>query len=58
MAKNNRGKTLLSLPAHGRGQCPNCKRTGVKLLYEVKVDDKTVKICKVCKALPVEKLAI
>lgn len=53
MAKNNRGKTLRSLPNRGRGQCPNCKRTGVKLMYEIKVDDKTIKVCK---NIPAEKL--
>lgn len=56
MAKNNRGKGLKSLVNAGRGQCPSCQRTGVKLLYEVKVAEKTIKACKVCKSVPAEKL--
>ncbi len=57
MAKNHRGKGLNSLPSHGRGECPVCKRTGVKLLYEVKAADKTVKVCKVCKGVAADKLS-
>mgnify|MGYP001223011999 CR=1 FL=1 len=57
MAKNHRGKGLNSLPNHGRGECPVCKRTGVKLLHEVKVADKTVKVCKVCKNTAASKLS-
>jgi len=49
MAKNHRGKTIRILPNHGRGECPFCKRTGVKLTFEVKAADKTIKVCKVCK---------
>jgi hypothetical protein len=56
MAKNNRGKTLRSLPFHARGICPHCQRTGVKLMYEVKAGEKTIKVCKVCKSTPAEKL--
>ncbi|MCB5250693.1 MAG: hypothetical protein RBS16_07285 [Candidatus Cloacimonadales bacterium] len=48
MAKNNRGKGLKSLVNKGRGVCPNCNREGVKIVFETKVDDKTVKLCKVC----------
>ncbi|HOD18532.1 MAG TPA: hypothetical protein PLF50_06535 [Candidatus Cloacimonadota bacterium] len=48
MAKNNRGKQLRSLPNHGRGECPICHRTGVKLTYELKKDDQTLKVCKLC----------
>jgi hypothetical protein len=58
MAKNHRGKGLNSLPLHGRGECPVCKRTGVKLLYDIKAADKTVKVCKVCKSTPAEKLSV
>ncbi len=34
----------------GRSVCPVCKRTGVKVVFEVQVKDKTVKVCKTCKA--------
>ena len=58
MAKNNRGKGLRKVPNHGRGECPVCHRTGVKLLYEVKVGEKTYKVCKTCKGIAAEKLAV
>ena len=48
MAKNHRGKGILDQFAHGRGECPVCKREGVKILYEV--GEKKTKVCKVCKA--------
>ena len=57
MAKNYRGKGIKNLPAHGRGECPVCHRTGVKVLHEVKAADKTVKVCKVCKGVAAAKLS-
>jgi hypothetical protein len=27
-----------------------CKRTGVKVVFEAQVKDKTIKVCKTCKA--------
>lgn len=50
MSKNHRGAGIRSLVSHGRGECPVCHRTGVKVLYEVEVDGKKVKVCKVCNA--------
>jgi len=50
MAKPHRGKGIRELFAHGRGECPVCKRKGVKILYEQDAGDKKVKICKTCKA--------
>ena len=50
MAKPHRGKGIRDLSSHGRGECPVCKRTGVKILYEQDAGEKKVKICKVCKA--------
>ena len=50
MAKNHRGKLLRTLPYHGRGECPVCHRTGVKLTHEVKAGEKTLKVCKICKS--------
>ncbi len=50
-SKAHRGKTLLNLPAHGRGTCPICNATGIKLLYEVDSDEgKRIKVCKRCHA--------
>lgn len=50
MSKNHRGSGIRNLPLHGRGECPVCKRTGVKILYEQTVDGQTVKVCKMCNA--------
>jgi len=57
MAKNHRGKGIKNLPNHGRGTCPVCGRTGVKVTHEAKAGDKTVNVCKVCKACASNKLA-
>lgn len=56
MAKNFRGKGIKNLPSHGRGECPSCHRTGIKVLHEVKVGDKTLKVCKNCKGISPDKL--
>ena len=48
MSKNHRGKGLKGLPAFGRGTCPVCKRTGIKIVYETKIEDQTIKTCKEC----------
>jgi ribosomal protein L37AE/L43A len=50
MAKSHRGKGLRSQVRHGRGLCPLCKRTAVKVIYDAQVKDKTIKVCKTCKA--------
>jgi ribosomal protein L37AE/L43A len=50
MSKGHRGKGIKSLERHGRAACPVCKRTAVKVLYEVTIKEKTVKVCKTCKA--------
>ncbi|MDT9725557.1 hypothetical protein DUZ99_11300 [Xylanibacillus composti] len=50
MATITRGKVLRTLPARGRGECPLCKRTGIKLLYEFpQSDGSTLKVCKNCR---------
>jgi transposase-like protein len=38
------------LYAHGRGECPVCKRRNVKILYEQDSGEQKFKICKTCKA--------
>lgn len=51
MSKAHRGAGVRKEhPDLGRGTCPVCKRTGVKLLYEQTVDGKKVNVCKVCDA--------
>jgi hypothetical protein len=49
MSKAHRGKGLKELVAHGRAECPVCKRV-VKVLYEEPAGEKKVKVCKVCRA--------
>jgi len=50
MSKAHRGKGLVETAAHGRGICPVCNRTGVKVVYEQEIEGKKQKICKNCKA--------
>jgi hypothetical protein len=50
MSKAHRGKGIAELAAGGRGECPVCKRSGVKLLYEQEIEGAKTKICKNCKA--------
>lgn len=47
--KAHRGKTLLKLLSHGRGTCPVCKTTRIKVLYEIITSDgNKLKVCKRC----------
>ncbi|MDI9528747.1 MAG: hypothetical protein QM233_02305 [Candidatus Cloacimonadota bacterium] len=57
MAKNHRGKGIKNLPSRGRGECPVCHRTGVKVTHEVKVGEITHKVCKYCKNIAAERLS-
>lgn len=50
MSKVHRGKGIKSMSNHGRGECPLCHSTGVKLLYENEVDGVKQMICKICSA--------
>ncbi len=50
MGKTHRGKGLKEQARGGRAECPVCKRTAVKVVYEVTVKEKTLKVCKTCKA--------
>ena len=50
MSKPHRGKSIRDLASRGRGECPVCKRSNVKILYEQDAGGKKVKICKTCKA--------
>lgn len=58
MSKAHRGKGIRSLPNHGRGTCPVCKTSQVKVLYEQEIDGVKSKICKVCKATLKNKKAV
>lgn len=50
MSKAHRGTGIRKEPNHGRGTCPVCGKTQIKILYDQDVDGKKVKVCKVCKA--------
>ncbi len=47
---DSKGHVHEGLYNNGRGTCPVCKRTGVKVLYSREISDKTVKVCKRCSA--------
>ncbi|MDD3902900.1 MAG: hypothetical protein WC136_09690 [Sphaerochaeta sp.] len=50
MSKAHRGSGIRTEVNHGRGLCPVCKRTEVKVLFEATVEGEKVKICKACNA--------
>ncbi|PYI55765.1 hypothetical protein [Paenibacillus flagellatus] len=53
MPKTKRGRVLWNLPSRGRGTCPVCAATRIKLLYpRTKTDGTAVKVCKRCAAAP------
>jgi hypothetical protein len=61
MSKTHRGKGLWKGPTRGRGICPICKATRVKVLYErTAPDGALVKVCKRCrrKEFPVGELVM
>ena len=50
MASITRGKALLPIHARGRGECPLCHRTRIKLIYERTNDQgKKMLVCKNCR---------
>lgn len=49
MAKAHRGFGIRELPNRGRGECPICKRTGIKVVYEREINGKKVMVCKPCR---------
>ena len=50
MGKTHRGKGIYDQFARGRGTCPVCGASGIKILYEQEAGDKKIKVCKPCKA--------
>lgn len=50
MSKANRGSGIRDKVKSGRGTCPLCKRTGIKVMYQVELKEAKYKICKQCKA--------
>lgn len=49
MAKTHRGKGIRHLYNRGRGKCPLCQRTGVKLLYPIMRGGEQITVCKRCR---------
>jgi hypothetical protein len=56
MSKAHRGKGIRNKPRSGRGTCPLCKRTGVKVIYEREINKEKITICKICNASQNKKL--
>lgn len=50
MSKAHRGAGIRDQVNNGRAECPVCKRTAIKCLYEATVNDAKVKVCKTCNA--------
>jgi hypothetical protein len=50
MSKAHRGSGLREMVKRGRGECPVCKKTGIKVLYEREVEGAKTKVCKRCNA--------
>ncbi|MHC1692175.1 MAG: hypothetical protein AB9828_04030 [Sphaerochaetaceae bacterium] len=50
MAKAHRGAGIRDQRLNGRGDCPVCKRTAIKVMYENEVEGSKVKVCKQCNA--------
>jgi len=50
MSKAHRGKGIRELFSRGRGTCPVCGASGIKVLYEQEAGDQKIKVCKPCKA--------
>ncbi|ANA81090.1 hypothetical protein C7121_00815 [Paenibacillus glucanolyticus] len=49
MAKTKRGRALWNMPSRGRGTCPVCSTSRIKLLYVANKSDGTaLKVCKRC----------
>jgi len=50
MSKAHRGKGIRDQFARGRGECPVCQKSNVKVLYEQEAAGQKFKICKICRA--------
>jgi len=50
MSKAHRGSGIREQVNSGRGACPVCKRTGIKLMYEHEINEKKIMVCKQCNA--------
>nr|WP_084134794.1 hypothetical protein [Paenibacillus harenae] len=57
MPKTKRGRVLWKLPSRGRGTCPICASTRIKLLYtQTSSKGMSFQVCKRCVNAPQEKV--
>ncbi|RKN70158.1 hypothetical protein [Paenibacillus ginsengarvi] len=57
MPKTHRGSVLWKLPSRGRGTCPVCSATRIKLLYtRTQPDGSQIKVCKRCSKASSERI--
>ncbi|TNJ66391.1 hypothetical protein FE784_10460 [Paenibacillus hemerocallicola] len=57
MPKTKRGRALWNMPSRGRGTCPVCANTRIKLLYpRTTSGGEAVKVCKRCSGAPQDKV--
>ena len=50
MSKAHRGKGIRAEQNRGRGVCPVCNKTGIKVLYEQEINGAKSMLCKICSA--------
>lgn len=50
MSKAHRGFGIRDQVKNGRGICPLCRRSGIKVVYEKEINEKKYMICKQCRA--------
>jgi len=55
VSKAHRGKGIRAEQNRGRGVCPVCNKTGIKVLYEQEINGAKTKICKICRANRLQK---
>lgn len=57
MPKTRRGRALWKVPARGRGTCPICLETRIKLLYtKTKSNGEQVHVCKRCSSATIDRV--
>jgi hypothetical protein len=57
LPKTKRGRILWKVPSRGRGTCPVCFTTRIKLLYtKTKTDGTQISVCKACSKASIDKI--
>jgi hypothetical protein len=57
MSKAHRGKGIRATLSVSRKDCPICKRSGIKTIYEKEIEGAKTKVCKQCNATIANKAA-